>query len=195
MNDKKKLVIALVALVVIIAVSLAVYNAYKDRVDPLTGEMLSASQPQPKVLGARTDAAATAPDFAMEDAEGNATMLSDFQGTPVVLNFWTSWCSYCKTEMPYFESAYQQYGGQVQFVMLNPVKSERNGKDGKNFIAKSGYTFPVFYETAGKVMNLYGLRSFPATVFIDADGSIVKKHMGAITKQKLNDNIETLLAQ
>ena len=43
--------------------------------------------------------------------------LSDFKGKPVVLNFWTSWCSYCKSEMPYFESAYKQYGDKVQFIM------------------------------------------------------------------------------
>lgn len=196
MNDKKRLAIAVAALAVIIAAALAIYNGYQGRVDPLTGAVSGASQTDPLVLGASigTEKPA-APDFAMEDANGNAVQLSDFTGKPVVLNFWTSWCKYCREEMPYFESAYQQYGSQIQFVMLNPVKSEKSGGDGKDFIEASGYTFPVFYETAGKAVTLYGVRGFPATMFIDAGGKIMKKNMGKISKEQLNGSIKTLLEE
>jgi thiol-disulfide isomerase/thioredoxin len=136
-----------------------------------------------------------APDFTMQDASGKTVKLSDLKGTPVVLNFWTSWCSYCKEEMPYFESAYKQYGDKVKFVMLNVTRSERNSDDGKNFVKDSGYTFPAFYETEGKAMTLYGLRGFPATMFIDANGNIVKKNIGAISEGDLNNNIKALLGQ
>ena len=199
MNDKKKLAVVIAALAVIIAIALVVYDGYKDRVDPTTGEIIGAAEQPPKVLAETTDNqkpdASAAPDFTMQDADGNEVKLSDFQGQPVVLNFWTSWCGYCKEEMPYFEAAYKQYGDQIQFIMLNPVKSEKSSGDGEDFIADSDYTFPVFYETAGKAITLYGLRSFPATVFIDAEGNIVKKNIGAMSQTKLNDSIEALLAE
>lgn len=203
-NDKKKLGIVIAVLVVIIAVSFAVYNMYMDKVDPVTGK-LSTAQTMAEVSTAsnieRQDTQevaampSEAPDFTMQDASGKNVKLSDYKGTPVVLNFWTSWCNYCKSEMPYFESAYKQYGDQVQFIMLDLVKSERGSEDGKNLIKESGYTFPVFYESEGKAMNLYGLRGFPATVFIDAKGNIVEKNIGAISEEKLSENIKSLLGQ
>ncbi len=197
MNNRKNLAVAIVALVVIIATSVAVYNVYKDKVDPVTGTISDTSQTLAEVsdinISEQTVATTVAPDFTMQDADGKTVKLSDFKGTPVVLNFWTSWCSYCKSEMPYFESAYQQYGNQVQFIMLNAVKSERITDGGKNFIKESDYTFPVFYETEGKATTLYGLRGFPATIFIDASGNIVEKNIGAISQEKLNEMIQSLL--
>lgn len=207
MNDKKKLAIFLVALVVLIAISAVVYNSYKDRVDPETGTVsgeapalaqesaVSASASTSTGLHPRNLAASAAPDITMEDANGNEVKLSDFRGKPVILNFWTSWCDYCKSEMPIFESAYQQYGSQIQFVMLNAVQSERSSEDGRDFIQSSNYTFPVFYDTQGNAMTAYGLRGFPATVFIDAEGNIVSRNIGAINEEKLNENIQTLLGQ
>mgnify|MGYP000916651312 CR=1 FL=1 len=199
MNNMRKALIVIFALVVVIVVSALVYTAYKGRVDPNTGEMAVAEQPQPRVLAARTDkegkTAAGAPDFAMEDEDGNQARLADYQGKPVVLNLWASWCSYCKSEMPYFESAYQTYGDEIHFIMLNPVKSEKSPDDGRDFIAKAGYSFPVYYETAGQVLTLYGLRSFPATLFIDKEGNLVKKQIGAITQTQLEKAIQVLLDQ
>ncbi len=192
MNNKKVLAVSIIALVVVIAASMAVYNVYVDKVDPTTGAITDASQTMAEV---QTFAATAAQDFTMQDASGKTVKLSDFKGTPVVLNFWTSWCSYCRSEMPYFESAYKQYGDQVQFIMLNPVKSERSSNGGKTFIQESGYTFPVFYETEGKAITSYGLRGFPATIFIDANGNIVDKNLGAISQAKLNEMIQTLLAK
>lgn len=197
MNNRKNLAVAIVALVVIIATSVAVYNVYKDKVDPLTGTISDTSQALAEVsdvsISEQAMATTAAPDFTMQDANGKTVKLSDFKGTPVVLNFWTSWCKYCKDEMPYFESAYKQYGKQVQFIMLNPEKSERSRDGGKTFIKESSYTFPVFYETEGKATNLYGLRGFPATIFIDANGNIVEKNIGAISQSKLNETIQSLL--
>lgn len=192
MNNKKVLAVSILALVVVIAASVAVYNVYVDRVDPATGAITDASQTMAEV---QAFAATAAQDFTMQDASGKTVKLSDFKGTPVVLNFWTSWCSYCRTEMPYFESAYKQYGNQIQFIMLNPVKSERSRDGGKTFIKESGYTFPVFYETEGKAIALYGLRGFPATFFIDASGNVVDKNLGAISQAKLNEMIQPLLAK
>ena len=200
MTDRRKLAVALTALLLIMILSATIYNAYKDRVDPSTGKLTRAAQLENQVP-VSSDApdtlnavATKASDFTMQEANGNNVLLSSFEGKPVVLNFWTSWCSYCKAEMPYFEDAYKQYGGQVQFIMLNAVKSEKSSEDGKNFIKDSAYTFPVFYDTDGKAMTSYGIRGFPATIFIDKDGKIVEKSLGALTKEKLDQNIQALIA-
>ncbi len=201
MNDRRKTTLIVAVLIVTLAVSFAVYSVYKDKIDPMTGKISNASyllskisvEQPPDPDETMASIASVAPNFIMQDAEGNTVELSSFKGKPVVLNFWTSWCSFCKAEMPYFESAYKEYGDQVQFIMLNPVKSERSRDDGRNYIKSSDFTFPVFYETEGKAMSMYGLRGFPATIFIDKDGKITAKNIGAITQDKLNKSIESLI--
>lgn len=191
MNEKKKLGVVVVSLVVVVALSVLLYSIYKERVDPMSGKWTATSSDTVVTMAAINKAA---PNFTMEDADGTEVQLSDFKGQPVVLNFWAASCSYCKAEMPYFESAYQEYGDSIQFVMLNVVGSERRSEDGRDFIADEAYTFPVFYETAGKVMGLYGLRGLPATFFINADGTIVQSTIGAITEAKLDSSVQSLLS-
>ena len=60
-----------------------------------------------------------APDFTVYDQAGNSYRLSDFQGMPVVLNFWASWCGPCKNEMPAFQKAFEIYGQDVHFLIVN----------------------------------------------------------------------------
>ena len=198
MTDKRKLAVTISVLLLTMIVSAAIYNTYKDRIDPSTGKLTRTVQlkdqvpvnsTEPETLGAL---AIKALDFTMQDADGNDVKLSSFEGKPVVLNFWTSWCTYCKAEMPHFEEAYKQYGDQIQFIMLNAVKSEKNAEDGRNFIKNSGYTFPVFYDTDGKATTLYSIRGFPATIFIDKDGKIVERSLGELSREKLNENIQKL---
>ncbi len=199
MTDKKKLAVTITVLLLTMIISAAIYNSYKDRVDPSTGELTRTAQLENQIpVGPNEpealDAVATkASDFTMQDAQGNNVSLASFEGKPVVLNFWTSWCSYCKAEMPDFEEAYKQYGDQIQFVMLNAVKSEKGSEDGRNFISSAGYTFPVFYDTDGNATTLYAVRGFPATIFIDKDGKITERSLGKITREKLEQNIQKLI--
>ena len=65
----------------------------------------------PETTGATEPAYMTAPDFTVYDREGNPHKLSDFFGKPIVLNFWASWCSPCKMEMPDFNEKYLEIGG------------------------------------------------------------------------------------
>lgn len=201
-HEKKRLGITILGLVIILALAILVYNMYKDRVNPNTGEVSSQTVANAEVTeasnvdgeyGTLVAALATAPDFSMQDASGKTVKLSDFKGTPVVLNFWYSGCPHCQKEMPTFASAHKQYSDRVKFIMLDDVSAERNRDDGKKYIESSGYTFPVFYDVDGNAMNMYGLRAYPATIFIDANGKIVDKHIGEITEADLMKNIQMLL--
>ena len=50
----------------------------------------------------------SAPDFRFQDAVGQTFSLSSFRGKPVMLNFWTTWCHYCKVEFPYIQQVYDE---------------------------------------------------------------------------------------
>lgn len=132
-----------------------------------------------------------APDFTVTTIDGQNVKLSDFRGKPVVLNFWASWCGPCKSEMPAFQAAYWEKGSQVQFMMVNLTGSSETVETASGFIADEGYTFPVFYDTAGEGSAAYRVMSIPATYFIDSDGNIVASHVGAMDSATL----ETYLAR
>lgn len=130
-----------------------------------------------------------APDFTVYDGEGNPVKLSDFKGTPVVLNFWASWCGPCKGEMPEFQQVFEEMDGKVQFLMVNATGGRETVETAKNFIASSGYTFPVFYDTNGEASTVYAVTALPTTFFIDKEGNVVTWAKGAISGDMLLQGI------
>ena len=131
----------------------------------------------------------SAPDFTMLDWEGNEVTLSQFVGKPIVLNFWASWCGPCKSEMPDFDAAYQEYGEDIHFLMVNVTGGRETLETAKAFIEESGYSFPVFFDINNEGAYLYGASSIPLTYFIDANGNLVTYGRGALTAELLEKGI------
>ena len=143
----------------------------------------------------QTEAQLTAaPNFTMFDSQGNPHTLSDFRGKPTILNFWASWCSPCKAEMPDLEQAYQLCGQKINFVMVNLTDGSRETvESAAAFIDAQGYTFPVFYDINLAGASAYKVSSIPITFFIDADGNLVTYYKGAMSKSTLQACINMLL--
>ena len=141
-------------------------------------------------------AADTAPDFAMLDMEGNEVKLSDFFGTPIVLNFWASWCPPCKAELPDFEEACKRYEGKVTFLMVNLTDGQRETVEvAKSYIASQGYTFPVYFDTKYEAAYTYGVSSIPQTYFINADGSLEARATGMLSAAQLEKGIGMIYSE
>ena len=135
-------------------------------------------------------------DFMVYDENNNAYKLSDFEGKPVVLNFWASWCGPCKSEMPDFEIAYQEYGEKIQFLMINMTDGYQETVSSANdFIKDKGYTFPVFYDSNLEAAKAYSVYSIPATYFIDAEGYIIAWGSGALSAENLQEGINYIYSE
>lgn len=192
MNKNLKLILLGVLFIALLAGAVVLYDNLGSQVEP---EQLATEPPAPSGTadpGSETTEPqrTTAPDFTVVDMDGNQRKLSDFFGKPIILNFWASWCGPCKMEMPDFDEAYQEYGNDIHFLMVNCTTSSRETMgNAKAFIADSGYTFPVYFDTTGEASTIYGAYSIPLSFFIDADGYLAAYAQGAIDAEVLQTGI------
>jgi len=134
-----------------------------------------------------------APDFIIQDANGNDISLSDMIGKPIVLNFWASWCPPCKSEMPEFDKVYGELGDDIQFMMICLVDGGRETvATGAAYVEDNEYSFPVFYDVYQDAAVAYSVRSIPATYFIDAGGYLITGAQGAINEETLRRGIRMI---
>jgi thiol-disulfide isomerase/thioredoxin len=186
MDKGTKIIIGIAAFALLLMLATLGYNMLSKNYKPQE-DTLSSSQTQAKKI--------PAPDFTVQDTNGNNVSLSDFKGKPIVLNFWASWCPPCKAEMPDYEKIYQQYNTKgVVFMMVNLTDGSRETiTTAKQFLKDSHYTFTAYFDVKYNASNAYGISSIPESIFIDSDGNIVSSYKEAINAATMKKNIEVLL--
>jgi cytochrome c biogenesis protein CcmG/thiol:disulfide interchange protein DsbE len=173
--------LAAIALVVVLAV-----GGVTAAVIASSGSSGSSTQVVPKALSAKVGD--PAPDFSLTTLDGKQVQLSDFKGTPVVLNFWASWCNPCREEFPLLRKAYSKAGGKWQLVGVNTADLIES--DARTFARKAGADWPNAYDPDAGVRDAYSaVRGLPQTVFVDAQG-IVRTHLyGPLTQDVLDKQL------
>lgn len=127
-------------------------------------------------------------DVPFEYFDGGEGTLADFEGQPVVLNFFASWCPPCITEMPTFEEVHQEVGDEVAFVGMN---TQDRREDGERIVEETGVTYTVAGDVGLGMESAIGVFGMPTTVFISADGTITRQFTGPLDKAQLTQIIET----
>ncbi|HYL11512.1 MAG TPA: TlpA disulfide reductase family protein [Terriglobales bacterium] len=135
-----------------------------------------------------------APDFALESLDSRTVHLSDFHGKAVLLNFWATWCTPCKVEMPWFEQMHKQYGPQgLQVVGI--AMDDASKKDIAEFASNLGIDYPILVgkESVGEAYG--GVQFLPVTVYVGRDGKIVEKVFGLKGRDEIEDNVRKALGR
>lgn len=155
-----------------------------------TTETEESSLPQTNTAQKDTESYEEAADFTLADLNGNTVSLKDFRGKKVYLNFWASWCPPCRREMPDIQKVYEKYQDKDLVVLTVNLGEDKNTVE--NFINRNNYSFRVLLDPYQSVAQAYDITSIPVSYFIDREGNIVSKRIGAMTLEQMESNIELL---
>lgn len=165
-------------LIPLAAVPLVLLLAYGFRTDPR-------AIPSPLVQK-------PAPEFRLAVLDGESLSLASLRGKPVVLNFWASWCyPACYEEAPLLEATWRKYKGQG--LMVVGVVIQDKEPNAREFMRRFDFTFPNGMDPGSKISIDYGVYGVPETYFIDRQGRIATKHVGAVTPALMEAQVQALL--
>jgi thiol-disulfide isomerase/thioredoxin len=136
----------------------------------------------------RTTAGDAAPAFTLPALDGSRQALQQFEGRPLMVNFWWSGCPPCRQEMPLLQRYVDDHPG-TGLLLVDPVE----GVDAaRSFVASIHVHAPVLLDSDGKVAAGYGVAAYPTTYFIRIDGTIASTYPGALSGDLLASHLSNL---
>jgi len=178
----KKIVLG-VAVLLILAVIIFLQNPFQKKGAILVGDLQNTENTGIEIGN-------IAPDFILSTVGGNQYKLSNHRTkTPLVINFWASWCPPCREEFPVFEEIHKKNIDSIEIIGINLQESKSTIQEFKNEFA---VTFPLLLDPDKNVKELYGVFTQPVTYFIDKEGIIVDKKFGPLTESELAEKLSKL---
>ncbi len=125
------------------------------------------------------------------DLNGYHDLLGQLRGTPVLVNFWASWCPPCREEMPLLVDAHSRFGDRVQFLGVDILDSREGGE---RLVDEFSVGFPSVFDPENAIGLSYDLFAPPMTLFIDRQGRVVATVTGQLTSDELEENLQAIAA-
>ena len=126
-------------------------------------------------------------DLTFDRFDGGAGTLADYEGTPLVVNFFASWCPPCVREMPEFQEVFEELDGQVAFLGLSQDRSAQAALD---LIEATGITYDVGWDLDLEVYEATGSIAMPTTALVSDSGELVDTFAGALDAESLAEFID-----
>ena len=130
------------------------------------------------------------PDETFSTLDGRLASFADYEGRPLVVNFFAEWCQPCRDEMPAFEDVHEELGDQVAFLGINPNEPVDAAR---RIVEDTGVTYDIGRDPNGALMEAFSVTGLPATFVIAADGTIASSHPGALDADDLRAALAPLL--
>lgn len=133
-----------------------------------------------------------APDFTLEDANGQTVKLSDFKGKVVLLNFWATWCTPCRIEIPWFVDMEREFKDEG-FAVIG-ISMDESGWDAvKPFMSDMKVNYRMVLGSEELAQLYSGVEALPTSFVIDRDGRIASVHPGLVGRKVFEEEIRALL--
>jgi len=133
-----------------------------------------------------------APDFTITSFEGEQYSLESLRGTPLVINFWASWCIECYKEAALLEQAHQDFKDDIVFLGIDYLDTD---KEAMAYMDKYGITYPSGPDIKSAMAKAYRITGVPETFFIDRDGNIIHVQIGPIERMQLYQLLQRLVSE
>jgi thiol-disulfide isomerase/thioredoxin len=144
------------------------------------------------VLAPASAFARQAPSFSVKTLEGNPLRLTDLRKKPVILDFWATWCGPCRASMPHLSAMQARYEKQGLTVIGLSV-DDGGPQNVRKFAAKLGVKFTLAMAN-DEILDAYGpIRSIPTTFFINRKGEIIRRVVGYIDGETMEDYVKEIL--
>ncbi|WP_223519288.1 TlpA disulfide reductase family protein [Pseudomonas sp. GL-B-19] len=127
------------------------------------------------------------PEITLRNAAGETVQLADYQGGPLVINLWATWCPPCRREMPVLENA-QQHRPDLTFLFVNQAESMQSVA---TFLETQGLSLTnVLFDGGGRLSQAVGSMALPTTLFYSNDGRLLGSHLGELSQASLARALE-----
>jgi peroxiredoxin len=167
----------IVLIIMVIATVVAVYEAGKHHARP---------GGRPGTIGAPAAA------FSLQDLSGKPLDIANYRGKVVLLDFWATWCTPCRAEIPEFVEYQNKYGGQGLQVM--GISMDDDVTPVRAFYQQFKMNYPVAVGNANLAENYGGILGLPVTFLIDRQGRVAAKYVGAADMNAMQQKLQSLLA-
>jgi cytochrome c biogenesis protein CcmG, thiol:disulfide interchange protein DsbE len=131
-----------------------------------------------------------APDFTLKTLDGKSFTLSAHRGTPIVLNFWATWCGPCQNEMPAMQATATRYAGRVLVIGVDQAEA---GAVVRQFVDQVGVSYPILLDADQSVAHRYNIGGLPTTFFIDNNGVIRYMRLGEMNQITLAEAVAQII--
>ncbi|WP_096188579.1 thiol-disulfide oxidoreductase ResA [Evansella halocellulosilytica] len=172
MKQRRLIIRSVILLVMIIAIGYTFYNHFSEERGVV-------------------DRGDVAPNFVLNDMDGNRMELSELQGKGVYLNFWATYCTYCRTKMEYLKDHYEDF--KEQGVEVIAVNVDESTLQVQRHLDRNEVNYPVFIDRDMLVSNAYGVVSLPASFLIDPNGEVIDREIGAKTEEQVLESLQSLV--
>lgn len=132
-----------------------------------------------------------APAFDLQTLDGERLALAELRGSPVVLNFWASWCIPCREEAPLLTTAAREY--EAQGLRVVGIVYQDSAESARDFMDRYAQPYPGLLDPDGRTAIDYGVFGIPETFFIDRDGIVRSRQVGPVTEEGLERQIREIL--
>lgn len=119
-----------------------------------------------------------APDFTFNDQAGRPQRLSDLRGKVVLVNFWATWCSPCREELPSLQALQKKFAPND--LMILALSVDDSWEPINTFRTLYQFTIPVYADFDKKISSRYGTFMYPETYLVDKEGKVAYKVVGAV---------------
>lgn len=133
-----------------------------------------------------------APNFKLAGLDGKVHDLEEYEGKPLILNFWGTFCPPCRNEMPALQKQYEKW--QDQGLELVGINLSEDKLTVESFIRQVGVSFPILQDKDKKIERAYGLKQYPTTFFITPKGKIQEVVIGGLlSEEEIEARVERLM--